>query len=1099
MAPRNIAAAVCAIWVCGAVPAAADAVVYIPKAADWKYAKGLGEASSPGDAWRADAFDDEAWLSGRAPFGYGEPIDFGTELSDMRHNYTTLFLRRAFTVASPDAVNDLAADVHYDDGFILWINGREVLRVNAPAVPAYDAVAPVAIEPTPASMGLGEPRDYLRAGENVLAVQVFNQSLASSDLVFDLRLYDPIGSDTTPPAVASIVPVEGAVVRSLVRIEVTFTELVAGVDASDLRINGEPAAAVAGTGAGPYAFTFGQPPDGEVQVAWAPGHGITDAAETPNAFGGGSWTYTLDPTIALGDLVINEFLASNRTILRDEDGQYSDWIELWNRGARPINLGGFALTDAASDPGRWPLPAVTLGADDYLVIFASGKDRRGAGGELHANFKLGAEGEYLGLYRLDAEPAVVHEYAPAFPEQRGDYSYGLDSAGAPRYFQTPTPGAANNTGAAFNGFTETPVPSMPHGVYAEPFWLTLTSGTPGAQIYWRAAPDGREPTPANATPYTGPILIAGTAARGAVTLRAAAYKDGLLPSRVLTASYIFPEHVLGQPAAPPGFPATWGNASKIPGDYELDPAVVNNPAYAQLALDALTTAPSLSIVMNVDDLFAPATGIYSNGAREGIAWERAASAELLYPDGSKGFQIDCGIRIQGGTSTTPWKSPKLSLRLLFKGDYGPAKLRFPLFPDSPLREFNTLVLDAHLNHVWHHPDAGQQQTAQYVRDTFASDLQNAMGSLAPHDVFLNLYINGLHWGMYDVHERPDEHFQAAYLGGEPEDYDVLKHNRATVVNGAAAAFADLLDNRLADLAAPANYERLLERLDAVDFADYMIMNLYIGNNDWSHQNWYVGRDRVSPGALFRFFSWDAEHAVDLDATWDEFSASAQDSGCPWVIFNALRKNAEFKLLFADRAHRHFLNGGVLYVDPSASRWNPAEPERTRPTARYMRRIAEIDALIVIESARWGDCRRTPAYTRADWLAELNKLLASWFPRRSQIVLGHFVREGLYPAVGAPVFSRHGGRITPGFALAMTRPAGTSGAIYYTTDGSDPRRYGTGAPAAPAQVYTAPVAIFEDATVKARTRDGTVWSALTEARFTIPAPFDAPQVTEVMYH
>ncbi len=1093
------AVAACAVWACVAAPAAADEIVYIPAGSTWEYFKGLAEASSPIEAWRAVAFDDGAWLSGPAPFGYGELIAYGTELADMRYFYTTLFLRRQFTVVSPAAVNDLAVDIHYDDGFILWINGREVLRANAPDTPTYDALAPVSIEPTLASLGLAEPFDYLLAGENVLAVQFFNTSLTSSDLVFDLRLYDPIGIDTTPPAVTSLVPVEGAAVRTLMRIDVTFTEIVAGVDAADLRINGVAAAGVTGTDAGPYAFTFTQPPDGEVQVAWAADHGITDIADAPNAFAGGSWTYTLDPTIPFADLVINEFLASNRTILPDEDDEYSDWLELRNRGAQPVNLGGFALTDDPSDPGRWPIPAVTLDAGGYLVIFASGKDRRLADGELHTNFKLSADGEYLGLYRLDAPPLVLHEFAPAFPEQRGDYSYGLDSTDVLRYFQSPTPGAVNNTGTAFNGFVETPVPSVPHGVFAAPFSLILSSATPGAQIYWRTAPDGREPTQANATPYAGPIQIAGAATRAVVTLRAVAFRDGLLPSRIMTASYIFPSNVLTQPIAPPGFPSTWGNVSKIPGDYEIDPEVVTNPVYTQLALDALTTAPSLSIVMNIDDMFSPTTGIYSNAALEGLAWERATSAELIYPDGSKGCQIDCGIRIQGGSSTTPWKSPKLSLRLLFKDDYGRTKLRFPLFPDSPLREFDALVLDAHLNHVWHHPDLSQQTTVQYVRDTFASDVQNAMGSLAPHDVFLNLYINGVHWGMYDVHERPDEDFQSVYLGGVPEDYDVLKHNRDTVVSGTTAAFDDLLDNRLSDLATLANYERLLARLDALDFADYMITNLYIGNNDWSHQNWYVGRDRVRPGALFRFFSWDAEHAIDLGATWDEFALDAQDGGCPWVIFNAARKNAEFKLLFADRVHRHFFNHGVLYVDASAPTWNPDEPERTMPIARYMRRIEEIDALIVIESARWGDYRRTAPYTRADWLVELNKLLANWFPQRSQVVLGHFVREGLYPAVGAPVFSQHGGPIAPGFTLAMTKPAGTSGTIYYTTNGSDPRQYGTGAVAASAQAYAAPVALFTAVTVKARTRDGTTWSALTEAQFTTPSPFDALQVTEVMYH
>ena len=82
--------------------------------------------------------------------------------------------------------------------------------------------------------------------------------------------------------------------------------------------------------------------------------------------------------------------------------------------------------------------------------------------------------------------------------------------------------------------------------------------------------------------------------------------------------------------------------------------------------------------------FDASRGIYANPPREGVAWERPVSAELLYPGGKEGFQTNCGLRIQGGSSTRNWKVIKLSMRLLFKGDYGPTKLRFPLFPDSPV-------------------------------------------------------------------------------------------------------------------------------------------------------------------------------------------------------------------------------------------------------------------------------------------------------------------------------------------------------------------------------------------------------------------------------
>ena len=64
----------------------------------------------------------------------------------------------------------------------------------------------------------------------------------------------------------------------------------------------------------------------------------------------------------------------------------------------------------------------------------------------------------------------------------------------------------------------------------------------------------------------------------------------------------------------------------------------------------------------------------------------------------------------------------------------------------------------------------------YVQDQVVADLQNLAGGYAPHGTYVNLYLDGVYWGIYYVHERPDDSFAAAYLGGDKEDYDVIKHN-----------------------------------------------------------------------------------------------------------------------------------------------------------------------------------------------------------------------------------------------------------------------------------------------------------------------------------
>ena len=123
-------------------------------------------------------------------------------------------------------------------------------------------------------------------------------------------------------------------------------------------------------------------------------------------------------------LEISEFMAVNDNGLDDEDRDESDWIEIHNIGGGPADLEGWYLTDRANALTKWKFPAATLAPNGYMVVFASGKDRRNAGNELHTNFKLSGSGEYLGLVRPDGV-TVASQFSPAYPIQAPDVSYGL--------------------------------------------------------------------------------------------------------------------------------------------------------------------------------------------------------------------------------------------------------------------------------------------------------------------------------------------------------------------------------------------------------------------------------------------------------------------------------------------------------------------------------------------------------------------------------------------------------------------------------------------------------------------------------------------------
>jgi hypothetical protein len=130
------------------------------------------------------------------------------------------------------------------------------------------------------------------------------------------------------------------------------------------------------------------------------------------------------PGVATGDVYITELLASNQSSIVDEDGDFSDWIELYNGNAATVDLNGWYLTDDASAPTKWRFPATAIPPGGYLVVFASDKNRAVTGAELHTNFKLGSGGEYLAIVRSDGV-TIEHAYAPSFPAQTTDVSWGL--------------------------------------------------------------------------------------------------------------------------------------------------------------------------------------------------------------------------------------------------------------------------------------------------------------------------------------------------------------------------------------------------------------------------------------------------------------------------------------------------------------------------------------------------------------------------------------------------------------------------------------------------------------------------------------------------
>ena len=799
------------------------------------------------------------------------------------------------------------------------------------------------------------------------------------------------------------------------------------------------------------------------------------------------------------DFQITEFLASNSSGLVDDNGQSSDWIEIYNAGNMSGNLSGYTLTDDADISDKYTLPSRNLGAGQYLVVFANDDAAPASGNDLYTGFALSAGGEYVALF--DPAGNLLSEFGDNgadYPLQSQDISYGVQFSGSsissPRevgYFNTPTPGQAN--GSLTAGFTAPVLASTPAGFYENSFQVSLSTATSNATI--RFTTDGSTPSETNGQVYnnSNPITISET-----TNLRAVATRTNFNSSPSETWSYFFLDDVLTQSnngQTPDDFPATWGDNDV---DYGIDPDVVNFEG-DDAVKNALLSIPTWSITTDIENLFDDETGIYANALQDGREWEREASVELLNPDGSEGFQVNAGIRIRGGFSRLA-SNPKHSFRLFFRSEYGDSELDYAVHGDSGVDTFEKIDLRTAQNYSW---SKDGDSTNNFIIEQFNRENQLALGQPSTRSSWLHLYLNGQYWGLFQTQERADADFAESYLGGDADNYDVIKPDAGfrrpytnAATDGDLVAYNNLYQQalaRAADGTTPAfinnaayyeaqglnpdgtpnaNFETLL---DVDNLIDYMTLILQSGNFDAPItqfgnpsnrrlNNYNAIRDRTGDEG-FQFFIHDAEHSyksVDEDRNGPynhpNFETGVEYFNPQW-LHQQLMANDEYRIAFADRIQEVFFNDGVLSTD--------------NLLARYDGLAAQIDEAIIAESARWGDAQTDNPQLRSNWVTAVAELRADILSQRNDEFLDQLrstvlelrespgdtnfdrtVQAPLFPSIDAPVFfvdgePQHGGLVNAGDGLQLENNSG--GAIFYTTDGTDPREVGGNVNAA-AQAY-----------------------------------------------
>ena len=591
-------------------------------------------------------------------------------------------------------------------------------------------------------------------------------------------------------------------------------------------------------------------------------------------------------------ILITEVLAANTRTVADDRGRYADWIELHNPMDTPVTLASYTLTDDPDQPAKWALPAATLAPGAFLVVWASGADRATPAG-WHTSFRLSRGGEYVGLFGPDRQ--VVDEVT--FGEQEVDVSLGRLGTVSDQWvaFPAPTPGAANTSSPRAAPGAPPVMVAPSSGRFTGPVMVQLQAPLPGSMV--RYTLDGADPT-VDGHVYTAPLAVTET-----TVLRAVALDEGVPVSAVTTATYLMGES---------------------------------------------TGLPVLSLVTDPVHLWDEATGIYINAGERGRGWERPVTVEWLSPEGEADFRLGAGLRIHGNLSRL---QAKQSFRLYFRGEYGSRLLAYPLFGAEPGQTYDRLVLRGGGNDNW----LGHEAGAVYVRDQLVRDLHGAMGQVAARGRWVELYLNGAYWGLYNLTERIDDTFLATHF--DHDYWDVVRAEE----HEAWEAFADWITG--ADLRAAPQYEQALQQLDIENFTSFIILALWAGNVDWGGggNNWYATRMRYGLDARWRLLVWDADGTLGVDgglpSTQEVIDNGANSSLIP--ILASLLASPQYQAYFTAQVERHL--AGALVT----------ESVRGRLAAL----VAELRPAIAAEAARWLP-EQEPAMMVAQWEAAMQQIAAA---------------------------------------------------------------------------------------------------------------------------
>jgi hypothetical protein len=733
-------------------------------------------------------------------------------------------------------------------------------------------------------------------------------------------------------------------------------------------------------------------------------------------------------------VTINEFMAANTAGLVDEDGQTSDWIELYNSDASPVGLGDYALTDNATNPAKWRFPAgATIPANGYLLVYASGKNRQVVGQNLHTNFSLSAAGEYLGLYLVNPSTTLVDHYAPLYPSQTDNVSYGkLDTGSGVQlvYLTTASPLAANLPAHAPAEAVAFSLSSMTF-LLGNTLSLSLSVVSPTAEIRYttdRSAPTATSPL------YTTPLSVT-TATR----VRARAYEGVVRPAGVIRSEMYLPIDAAGQAftsTLPIVITHTWG----------VGPAsdVTNQ---AQIMLFEPKAPSNLARMTNLPDVARPGTV------------ERRGSSTAADPKYSLTVEfwdeadLDQAVPILGMPSDSDWvmHAPYNYDRSLMHNDLiyrisneaGRYAMRTKFVEHFHNSTIGATLLEGALTAAGDY--FGVYSFMEKIdRGSDRVDVENltTVDNVAPN-------VQGGYILKVDRVDAGDAGLRP--LGGRsfgnvgrmgagdnlmafvtpkqasPDPSLIVTTAQYNYISGYISDMWDALSG--VNFMDPVNgYAKWIDPAAAID---HQIFNTATKNADGMRLSGYWHKPRF--GRMTAGPIWDFDRAQGstdgrdlIPTTWrgDVADLGTDFFHYPW--YGEMFKDPNFWQAWVDRLHE--LRQGVMstshihaLIDEFAAQVNPGDAVDT-PAKR--------------NGTRWlgyrGAGASTPG-TNGTYAGEV-LWLKNWWQSRLNFMDGQFVRPAVSTLTSGPVSS--------GSTATLTSPTTAGATIYYTTDGSDPRARAT---------------------------------------------------------